>query len=55
MTETFHGAAIAEIERLEKQRDELAAALREIATADCTRLDVATLGNIARAALAKAS
>ncbi len=32
----------------------LAAALRQIATADYNRIDVAMIGNIARAALAKA-
>ena len=32
----------------------LVAALRQIATADYNRIDVATLGNIARAALVKA-
>jgi hypothetical protein len=40
--------------RLIAAAPDLLEALREIATADYTRIDVATLGNIARAAIAKA-
>lgn len=40
--------------RLVKAAPDMLEALRQIATADYTRIDVATLGNIARAAIAAA-